>query len=131
MVALNTVLPHKHVDGRVSNQQIDWVSSQLKSAPTSALKVVVAHHPFAVVLQDDKNNLISGASRAVDQWSRVGLDLILGGHIHFPFFAPLNTHFNDLKTTTDYFYISQKQKIFITSKQASLFLPYNENKPVN
>ena len=97
VVALNTVMPYKHVDGRVSKLQIDWVTNQLKSAPASALKIVVAHHPFAVVLHDDKNNLINGANEAVDQWSRAGLDLILGGHIHFPFFAPLNTHFKGIE----------------------------------
>ena len=96
-VCLNTVLPSQHVSGRVSERQVEWVSQQLRSAPDSAIKAVVGHHPFAAVLQSDSKNIISGANYALEQWSRAGLDLVLGGHIHFPFIAPLNHHVGGLQ----------------------------------
>lgn len=97
LICLNTVQRFKHVSGQVNAEQVEWVNRHLKVAPENALKVVVAHHPFAVVLQDDTDNLIKGAEAALQQWSQLGLNLVLGGHIHFPFAEPLNKHFTDLQ----------------------------------
>lgn len=97
LMCLNTVQPYRHTNGCISMQQADRVAQQLYAAPENAIKVIVAHHPFAVVLRQDSKNLIKGAHNAMNQWSRAGLDLVLGGHIHFPFTAPLNRYFADLQ----------------------------------
>ena len=97
LMCLNTVQRHKHTNGCVSKKQMDWVTQQLRAAPEHAIKIVVTHHPFAVILRQDSKNLIKGAHTAIDQWSRAGLDLVLGGHIHFPFTRPLNRYIAGLQ----------------------------------
>ncbi|MFA7553031.1 MAG: metallophosphoesterase [Spongiibacteraceae bacterium] len=92
VMCLNTVQRSKHVDGNVSSKQLAWVTQQLQAAPNTALKVVVAHHPFAAQLTTDNKNIIGGAVKAIEQWGKAGLDLVLGGHIHFPFTAPLSRY---------------------------------------
>ena len=53
------------------------------------LRVVVAHHPVRAKVESDVHNLLFGRERALAAWTRAGVDLILGGHIHLPYVMPI------------------------------------------
>jgi hypothetical protein len=51
--------------------------------------VVVTHQPIAAAVASDHKNLLRGRERAIPEWAKAGVDLILGGHIHLPYVMPL------------------------------------------
>ncbi|WP_179957620.1 metallophosphoesterase family protein [Exilibacterium tricleocarpae] len=97
VICVNTVRRYRHAGGCINVAQIEQVGESLSVAPASAIKVVVAHHPFAVMLPSDVKHRVRGATAALRAWSRQGVDLLLGGHIHYPFMAPLREHVTGLK----------------------------------
>ncbi|ABC31089.1 predicted phosphohydrolase [Hahella chejuensis KCTC 2396] len=92
IVGVNTTHKYRHVDGEISPQRADAVARRLASAPDK-LRVVVAHHPCQVVLPSDQKNLLIGREYALKAWIEAGVDLVLGGHIHYPFILPLRESF--------------------------------------
>ena len=47
--------------------------------------VVVVHQPVAVILEEDRTNLLRGHETAMRLWSAAGADAVMGGHIHLPY----------------------------------------------
>ncbi|MDX2054979.1 MAG: metallophosphoesterase [Polyangiaceae bacterium] len=91
VLCVNTTRPGRHVDGEVSDAQIDRIASRLQAAKSSQLRIVVTHQPVHVVRDEDVDNLLHGHAKAVRTWSHAGVDLILGGHIHVPYAVELPT----------------------------------------
>ncbi|MGB4859006.1 MAG: metallophosphoesterase [Dokdonella sp.] len=89
VIGVNTVRPERHKDGEVDPHQIVHVAHRLSQASTEQLRIVVTHQPVQITLPEDEENLLIGHADAVHEWSRAGVDLILGGHIHVPFVRPL------------------------------------------
>ncbi len=89
VIGVNTARPERHKDGEVDPNQIARVAQHLAQASAGQLRVVVTHQPAQITLPEDEENLLIGHADAVREWSRAGLDLILGGHIHVPFVRPL------------------------------------------
>ncbi len=98
IIGVNSSCPMKHKDGVFTPEKIAQVTEQLRNAGNSPLRIVAAHHPVAVVLPVDRENVVVNAEAAVGAWSAAGMDLILGGHIHYPFMAPLKGYFPHLDT---------------------------------
>lgn len=90
VIALNTTRRYRHKHGEVSRAQVERVSSRLRRAAATQLRVVVTHQPVAVTKARDEVNLLRGHADAVRRWVEAGVDLILGGHIHLPFLVPLH-----------------------------------------
>jgi 3',5'-cyclic AMP phosphodiesterase CpdA len=90
VIGVNTTRPHRHVDGEISAEQIRYVCERLAHAQAGHLKVVVTHQPVHVISSADAINLLHGCHEAVDAWTKYGVDLILGGHIHLPYVRPLH-----------------------------------------
>ena len=59
------------------------------AASPQQLRVVVVHHPAAVIHAEDRADVLLGHQAALQCWSAAGLDLILGGHIHLPYILEL------------------------------------------
>jgi 3',5'-cyclic AMP phosphodiesterase CpdA len=86
---------HKH--GELSPTQVHDSAAFLSQAPPGALRVVAAHHPLLVpehhamvVLQAaDRRNTVRGAQHALRTWQDAGVDVVMGGHIHLPYFVAL------------------------------------------
>ena len=57
---------------------------------------MVCHHPVHVIRPEDDKNLLRGAAEAVPRWVEAGVDIVLGGHIHLPYFRPLRQRFPEL-----------------------------------
>ena len=98
IIAINSTAPSRHKDGLLSRDKIARVADELANNHHSQLRIVAAHHPVAVVLPSDKENIVENAETAVKIWSDAGMDLILGGHIHYPFMAPLSGYYPNMDT---------------------------------
>ena len=96
VIGVNTVMPRWHQQGAVSATQVERVGHRLRQATAQQIRIVVCHHPVHVVRPEDDKNLLRGADEAVRHWVAAGADLILGGHIHLPYFRPLRQRFPDL-----------------------------------
>jgi 3',5'-cyclic AMP phosphodiesterase CpdA len=96
VIGVNTTRRYRHKHGEVSRAQVDAVAARLRTASPAKLRVVVTHQPVDLPPERDQNNLLRGREAAVRAWVAAGADLILGGHIHFPFVRLLTHTFPDL-----------------------------------
>jgi 3',5'-cyclic AMP phosphodiesterase CpdA len=90
---VNTTRPARHKDGEVSTEQIERVSQRLQTAKPEQVRVVVTHQPVHVLKGSEVHNRLHGYDAAIKAWSRAGADIIMGGHIHLPYIAPLHEHY--------------------------------------
>jgi 3',5'-cyclic AMP phosphodiesterase CpdA len=93
VIAVNTTRWWRHEDGELSAAQIERVAGRLAGAEAQQLRVVIVHQPLTVTLPEDAKNRLHGREAAVSRWAAAGADLVLGGHIHLPFVAPLHEAF--------------------------------------
>lgn len=91
-IGVNTTRPSRHKNGEVSREQIERVCTQLQQARPEQLRIVVVHQPVRAVVESDTANLLIGRDAAVPAWVDAGMDMVLGGHIHLPYVAPLPTN---------------------------------------
>jgi 3',5'-cyclic AMP phosphodiesterase CpdA len=96
VVTVNTTRPRRHKDGEVSPAQVARVDRRLRSALPSQLRVVVVHQPVMAMREDDDRNLLHGRTAAVRTWVEAGADLVMGGHIHWPYACSLRLGYGDL-----------------------------------
>jgi len=84
IVALNTTSPLRAItNGRIEPWQLDLCEAAFGAAPQGAAKIVVAHHHFAPAPDyDKKDDVMRRAKEALDRFAALGVDLILGGHLH-------------------------------------------------
>jgi 3',5'-cyclic AMP phosphodiesterase CpdA len=93
VLCVNTTRPARHKDGEVSAEQIARVSQRLQAATPSQVRVVVTHQPVHVLKGSEIHNRLHGYDAAITAWSQAGADIIMGGHIHLPYIAPLHEHY--------------------------------------
>ena len=96
LICLNTTRPSRHKDGEISGEQIERVARQLHEANGSQLRIVVTHQPVHVLRDSEVHNRVHGYRQAVKTWADAGADIIMGGHIHLPYVAPLGEHFPEV-----------------------------------
>ncbi|MDO5289271.1 MAG: metallophosphoesterase [Pseudomonadota bacterium] len=89
LIGVNTTRAWRHKHGQVSAAQVDEVAARLRAAPAHALKLVVTHQPLHVLEADDTKDLARGHRAALARWAQAGADLLLAGHIHQAFVAPV------------------------------------------
>ena len=84
IVALNTTDPILAVtNGRIRDSQLEMCTQAFRDAPAGAVKIVVAHHHFAPAPDyGDDVDVMRHAQRGLDRFIDLGVDLILGGHLH-------------------------------------------------
>lgn len=70
--------------GRITSEAIDRACTQL-AVHEAAWKVVVAHHPFLIPEGGKSSDLVDNAQEAIDAFRAVGVDLLLGGHLHLAY----------------------------------------------
>jgi 3',5'-cyclic AMP phosphodiesterase CpdA len=96
VIALNTTRRHRHKHGEVSSAQIERVARRVAAARPEQLRLVAVHQPVAVPDATDRSNLLRGHEAAIRRWSEVGVDAVLGGHIHLPYVLPLRARWPEL-----------------------------------
>lgn len=82
VVGVNTGRALTWKGGRINAVQIESVRRSLCSAPATALKVVVVHHPLDIPRTWAADNQARRAALALEGWAECGVDLILAGHVH-------------------------------------------------
>ncbi len=97
VVTVNTTRARRHKHGEVSAAQIAAVASRLRAARPDQLRVVVTHQPVDVPDARERHNLLRGHAEAVPAWVAAGADVVMGGHIHWPFVRPLSLRFPALQ----------------------------------
>lgn len=90
LIGVRTTRAWRHKHGQLSAAQVQDVAARLRAAPAGALKLVVTHQPLHVLQADDAKDLARGQRRAaLACWAQAGADLLLAGHIHQAFAAPV------------------------------------------
>ena len=84
IVALDTTAPlRKITDGRITPGQLEFARAAFRATPARAAKIVVAHHHFAPAPDSErKHDATVGARAALECFNQLGVELILGGHLH-------------------------------------------------
>jgi len=83
IVGLNSTSPYRAItNGRIDSKQLDFCEAALRDAPPGAARIVVAHHHFAPAPDYEGGQVMPGAKRAIDRFTALEVDLILGGHLH-------------------------------------------------
>ncbi|MDB4951159.1 MAG: Metallophosphoesterase [Gemmatimonadetes bacterium] len=83
IVALNSTAPLRHtVNGHIGRDQLEYARAAFAGMPDEALRIVVAHHHFAPPPDFEGGDVMGGAKRALDAFTAMKVDLIMGGHLH-------------------------------------------------
>ncbi|MGH7457810.1 MAG: metallophosphoesterase family protein [Longimicrobiaceae bacterium] len=83
IVSLNSTAPLRAVtNGRVSGSQLDFARRAFATSGEDHLRVIVSHHHFAPPPDFEGADVMPKARRALDAFSEMNVDLILGGHLH-------------------------------------------------
>jgi 3',5'-cyclic AMP phosphodiesterase CpdA len=85
VVGINTAHGWTFKDGRIGLKKLLAVGQVLEEAPGELLKVVVAHHHLIPPPWFGPPRVLTNAYEAMDLFTRVGVDLILSGHLHQSF----------------------------------------------
>ena len=83
IVALDSTSPRRAItNGRISRWQLEYAAEQLQSASPGMARIVVAHHHFAPAPDYEGGEVMPKAKRAMDLFTQLRVDLVLGGHLH-------------------------------------------------
>jgi 3',5'-cyclic AMP phosphodiesterase CpdA len=82
VVGINTAFGWTIKDGRIRLRRLLEVAEVFEKAPDTLFKVVVAHHHLIPPPNFGSQRVLGNAYEAIDLFSRVGVDLILSGHLH-------------------------------------------------
>ncbi len=83
IVSLNSTAPLRAItNGRIERWQLEFAARAFAEAPPGAARIVVAHHHFAPAPDFEGGEVMPEAKRAMDRFTRMRVDLVLGGHLH-------------------------------------------------
>jgi 3',5'-cyclic AMP phosphodiesterase CpdA len=83
IVALNSTAPRRAItNGRIDAEQLDFAVRVFTGVPEDEFRILVAHHHFAPPPDFEGADAMPGAKRALDVFTALRVDLILGGHLH-------------------------------------------------
>ena len=93
VVGINTAHGLTFKNGRFTPQRLQEVTALLADAPDGVSKVVVAHHPLVQPPWFGSQPVATNAWEAMGVFSRLGVDLILSGHLHQSFIGISETFY--------------------------------------
>jgi 3',5'-cyclic AMP phosphodiesterase CpdA len=83
LVSLDSTAPHSAiVNGRIRGWQVELARRAFAEAPPSDVRIVVAHHHLAPAPDYEGDRPMPGAKRVLDALTGMGVELVLGGHLH-------------------------------------------------
>ncbi len=83
IVSLNSTAPLRAVtNGRIHQWQLDMAREAFQGTAPELLRIVVAHHHFAPPPDFEGGDVMPQSKRALDAFTRMRVDMILGGHLH-------------------------------------------------
>lgn len=85
-VGLDSTAPRSAIsNGRIHPSQLEFCCDAFDSVPKDLAKIVVAHHHFAPAPDYLHDRTMPKAKRAINLFVKLGVELILGGHLHRAF----------------------------------------------
>jgi 3',5'-cyclic AMP phosphodiesterase CpdA len=83
VVALNSAAPRRAiVNGRIRPHQLALAASALREAAPDSVRIVVLHHHLSPAPDYERDRPLPGAHRILDALEKLGVELILAGHLH-------------------------------------------------
>jgi 3',5'-cyclic AMP phosphodiesterase CpdA len=83
IVALNTTSPLTAItNGRIRRWQLELCEDAFSTALPDQARIVVAHHHFAPAPDYEGGQVMPRAKHAVERFTRLKVDMIMGGHLH-------------------------------------------------
>lgn len=80
VVGVNTAFNWTLTEGRVTRRQLRVLSERLGPPPPERARIVVLHHPL--IRMSSQHKAIANARRALELFGRLGVELVLAGHVH-------------------------------------------------
>lgn len=80
VAGVNTAFNWTLTDGRVTRRQLRELAEHFERMPRELARIVVLHHPLTRM--SSKHKAIANARRALDLFDRLGVELVLAGHVH-------------------------------------------------
>src|SRR6266576_4127971 len=83
VLGINTARSLTFKDGRISEEQIEFIRETFARSDRDAVRVLVTHHPlFAIPVGDELERAVGRHELALDAVEKAGVDLLLAGHAH-------------------------------------------------
>jgi 3',5'-cyclic AMP phosphodiesterase CpdA len=83
IVSINSTAPTRAIsNGRIFVDQLDFCARAFADAPQDSVKILVSHHHFAPAPDYERDQVMPKAKRAINRFLDLGVELILGGHLH-------------------------------------------------
>jgi 3',5'-cyclic AMP phosphodiesterase CpdA len=87
IAGINTAFNWTTKYGRIRPRRLAEIAEVVGAAESGALRVIVAHHPVVTAPEFEGEPAMRRAERAARAFSRMGIDLVLSGHVHLSFFG--------------------------------------------
>lgn len=83
IASINSTSPLRAItNGRITSRQLEFCTDVLQTASPDDVRIVVAHHHFAPAPDYEWGSVMPKAKRAIERFTDLRVDLILGGHLH-------------------------------------------------
>ncbi|MFL6752958.1 MAG: metallophosphoesterase family protein [Sphingomicrobium sp.] len=83
VLGINTARSLTFKDGRISEEQVEFIRETFARADPNAIRVLVTHHPLlAIPVGEQVERAIGRQELALDAIDKAGVDLLLAGHAH-------------------------------------------------
>src|SRR3954466_5509259 len=83
VLGINTARSLTFKDGRINENQVEFIRETFSRTPSESFRVVVTHHPlFALTVGDEVERAIGHQEMALDAIEDSGVDMLLAGHAH-------------------------------------------------
>src|SRR6476661_6988128 len=83
VLGINTARSLTFKEGRINEEQVEFIRETFARTPVEAMRILVTHHPlFALAVGDEQQRAIGRHELALDAIQDAGVDMLLAGHMH-------------------------------------------------
>src|SRR4029453_1783171 len=83
VLGINTARSLTFKEGRINDQQVEFIRETFARTNPDTVRILVTHHPlFAIPVGETVERAIGGQELALDAIEDAGVDLLLAGHAH-------------------------------------------------
>jgi len=88
VVALDSTAPRTAiVNGRLTDTQLRFAARAFRDAPEDDVRILTTHHNLARAPDYGPEQILPGHRRYLEAFARMGVELVLGGHLHRAYVA--------------------------------------------
>lgn len=83
VLGINTARSLTFKDGRINQEQVEFIGETFSRTPAEAVRILVTHHPlFALRVGEQVERAVGRQELALDAVENSGVDMLLAGHAH-------------------------------------------------